>query len=152
MHFEKIIEITRIKQEIKEIEESYKSYLPEKITEPIDAIKFVQALIGDEDREVFLVICLNEKNQIITVHRCHTGSLGASIVHPREVFKTAIMNNAHSIIVAHNHPSGHCQCSPEDVTVSEKLIEIGQILNIEVLDSLIVSHKNGVSLKKQMYI
>lgn len=152
MHFEKIIEIARIKQEIKEIEESYKSYLPERITDATDAIKFVQALIGDEDREVFLVICLNEKNQIITVHRCHTGSLGASIVHPREVFKTAIMNNAHSIIVAHNHPSGHCQCSPEDVTVSKKLIEIGEILNIEVLDSLIVSHKNGVSLKKQMYI
>ena len=108
MNFEKIIEITRIKQEIKEIEESYKSYLPEKITHAADAIKFVQALIGDEDREVFLVICLNAKNQIIMVHRCHTGSLGASIVNPREVFKTAIMNNAHSIIVAHNHPSGYC--------------------------------------------
>ena len=66
--------------------------------------------------------------------------------------KTAVMSNAHSIIVAHNHPSGHCQCSPEDVIVSEKLVEIGKILNIEVLDSLIVSHKNGVSLKKQMYI
>ncbi len=152
MQLEKIIEITRIKQEIKEVEETYKDILPERIKGSTDALDFAQALIGDDDREVFLVICLNEKNQIITVHRCHTGSLGASIVHPREVFKTAIMNNAHSIIVAHNHPSGHCQCSPEDVTVSEKLIEIGEILNIEVLDSLIVSHKNGVSLKKQMYI
>ncbi|MFC4353855.1 JAB domain-containing protein [Chryseomicrobium palamuruense] len=100
-------EITRIKQDIKEIEEFYKSYLPEKKTDATDALKFIQALISDEIREVFLVICLNAKNQIILVLRCHTGSLGASIIHPREVFKTAIMNHAHSIIVAHNHPSGH---------------------------------------------
>lgn len=126
MQFETILEITRIGQEIREIEKPYRSFLPERLTGASDALKFAQALIGDENREVFLAICLNAKKQIITIHHCHIGALGASIVHPREVFKTAIMNNAHSIIVAHNHPSGHCKCSPEDVIVSKKLIEIGE--------------------------
>lgn len=103
MQLEKIIEITRIRQEIREIEEPYRSFLPERLSGASDALKFAQALIGDEDREVFLVMCLNTKNQITAVHRCHTGSLSASLVHPREVFKTAIMSNASSIIVAHNH-------------------------------------------------
>lgn len=148
MQLEKIIEITRIKQEIKEVEETYKDILPERIKGTTDALDFAQALIGDDDREVFLVMCLNIKNEITVVHRCHIGALGASIVHPREVFKSAIMSNAHSIIVAHNHPSGNCQYSPEDVKVSERLIKVGEVLNIEVLDSLIVSHQDAVSLKE----
>lgn len=152
MQLEKIIEITRIKQEIKEVEEAYKDILPERIKGATDALDFAQALIGDEDREVFLVMCLNIKNEITVVHRCHVGALGASIIHPREVFKSAIMSNAHSIIVAHNHPSGSCQYSQEDVNVSERLIKVGKILNIEVLDSLIVSQKEAISLKERMVI
>ncbi|XKH51972.1 JAB domain-containing protein (plasmid) [Chryseomicrobium palamuruense] len=152
MQLEKIIEITRIKQEIREVEEAYKDILPERIKGATDALDFAQALIGDEDREVFLVMCLNIKNEITVVHRCHVGALGASIIHPREVFKSAIMSNAHSIIVAHNHPSGSCQYSQEDVNVSERLIKVGKILNIEVLDSLIVSQKDAISLKERMVI
>ena len=152
MQLEKIIEITRIKQEIKEVEEAYKDILPERIKGATDALDFAQALIGDEDREVFLIMCLNIKNEITVVHRCHVGALGASIIHPREVFKSAIMSNAHSIIVAHNHPSGSCQYSQEDVNVSERLIKVGKILNIEVLDSLIVSQKDAISLKERMVI
>ena len=152
MQLEKIIEITRIKQEIREVEEAYKDILPERIKGATDALDFSQALIGDDDREVFLVMCLNIKNKITVVHRCHVGALGASIIHPREVFKSAIMSNAHSIIVAHNHPSGSCQYSQEDVNVSERLIKVGKILNIEVLDSLIVSQKDAISLKERMVI
>lgn len=148
MKLEKIIEITRIKQEIKEVEETYKSILPERIRSSTDAINFAKALIGDEDREVFLVICLNIKNEISVVHRCHTGSLNASVVHPREVFKAAILNNSGSILVAHNHPSGDCQYSTEDVAVSKRLMDAGELIGIEVLDSLIVSQKNGVSLRE----
>lgn len=87
MKLEKVIEIVRIKQEIREVEEAYTSLLPKQIHTPKDAINFIQAMIGDEDREVFLVLCLNVKNQIIAVHRCHVGSLNASIVHPREVVR-----------------------------------------------------------------
>ncbi|WP_075617975.1 JAB domain-containing protein [Paenisporosarcina indica] len=143
MKLEKVIEIVRIKQEIREVEEAYTSLLPKQIQSPKDAIDFIQAMIGDEDREVFLVLCLNVKNQVIAVHRCHVGSLNASIVHPREVFKCAILNNAGSILVAHNHPSGNCQYSPEDVEVSKRLKEAGEYIGIELLDSIIVGYKNG---------
>lgn len=149
MKFEKMIEITRIKQEIKEVEETYKNFLPDRIRSSTDAIEFAKVLIGDEDREVFLVLCLNIKNEISVVHRCHIGSLNASVVHPRDVFKAAILNNSGSIIVVHNHPSGDCQHSPEDIMVSKRLKEAGEIIGIEVLDSLIVSYKDGVSLREK---
>ncbi|MDK0514319.1 JAB domain-containing protein [Enterococcus faecalis] len=61
--------------------------------------------MGRDDREVFFVMCLNTRNNVVAVHRCHVGSLNASLVHPREVFKSAILNNAASVIVAHQHPS-----------------------------------------------
>src|SRR5690606_2602979 len=123
------------KQEVKEVEETYKSVLPERIQSSTDAINFAKALIGDEDREVFLVICLNIKNEISVVHRFHTGSLNASVVHPREVFKAAILNNSGSILIAHNHPSGDCQYSTKDVAVSKRLMDAGELIGIEVLDS-----------------
>lgn len=149
MKLEKVMEIVRVKQEIREVEEKYTNHLPEKITSPQDVIPFVQRLIGDEDREIFLVLCLNTKNQIKAVHRCHIGSINASIVSPREVFKAAILNNAMCIMVAHNHPSGNCQHSREDVEVSKRLMECGKMLGIEVLDSLIVSPSNGISLREK---
>lgn len=149
MKLEKMIEIVRIKQEIREVEEAYTSLLPKQIQSPKDAIDFIQAMIGDEDREVFLVLCLNVKNQVTAVHRCHVGSLNASIVHSREVFKSAILNNAASILVAHNHPSGNNLYSPEDVDVSKRLKEAGEYIGIELIDSIIVGYKNGgLSLKE----
>ncbi|WP_394189459.1 JAB domain-containing protein [Paenisporosarcina quisquiliarum] len=152
MTLNKMIEIVRIKQEIREVEEAYTSLLPKQIRSPKDAIEFIQAMIAEEDREVFLVLCLNVKNQIIAIHKSHVGSLNASIVHPREVFKSAILNNAGSIMVAHNHPSGNCQYSPEDIEVSERLKEAGDIMGIEVLDSIIVSHSDGISLREKELI
>ncbi|AQQ55573.1 JAB domain-containing protein [Planococcus lenghuensis] len=149
MKFENLVEIVRIKQEVREVEEPYTSLLPQQIRSSRDATSFIQALIGDEDREVFLVLCLSMKNHVIAVHRCHVGSLNASIVHPREVFKSAILNNAASILVAHNHPSGDCQYSPEDIDVSKRLEEAGNLLGIELLDSIIVSPSNSLSLKEK---
>jgi DNA repair protein RadC len=149
MKLEKMIEIVRIKQEIREVEEAYTSLLPKQIRSSPDAIAFIQALIAEEDREVFLVLCLNVKNEVIAIHKSHVGSLNASIVHPREVFKSAILNNAGSILVAHNHPSGNCQYSPEDIEVSKRLTEAGKFIGIEVLDSIIVSHSDGISLREK---
>ncbi|AQQ55231.1 JAB domain-containing protein [Planococcus lenghuensis] len=149
MKFENLVEIIRIKQEVREVEEAYTSLLPQQIRSSYDATALIQALIGDEDREVFLVLCLNMKNHVTAVHRCHVGSLNASIVHPREVFKPAILNNAASILVAHNHPSGDCQYSPEDIDVSKRLQEAGSLLGIDLLDSIIVSPSNSLSLKEK---
>ncbi|RUS50031.1 DNA repair protein RadC, partial [Kurthia sp. 3B1D] len=104
------------------------------------------------DREIFLVACLSTKNQIQSLHRCHIGSLNASIVTPREVFKTAFLQNAASIIVGHNHPSGNCTPSPEDIDVTERLKEAGELLGVELLDHLIVCENNFLSLKEKGYM
>ena len=103
MNLESIFEVVRIKQEIREAKEAFAAY---KITSPMDAEKLAASYIADDDREVFLVMLLNTKNEVIGLHRAHVGSLNASVVHPREVMKSAILNNAASIIVSHQHPSG----------------------------------------------
>jgi DNA repair protein RadC len=106
---------------------------------PEDGAKVVANFIGDEDREVFFVMCLNTKNRVVAVHHCHVGGLNASIVMPREVFKSAILNNSASIIVSHQHPSQDITPSREDISVTKRLVEAGKILGIEVLDHLIVN-------------
>lgn len=95
--------------------------------------------MGDDDREVFLVMCLNTKNQVVAVHRAHIGSLNASLVVPREVFKAAILNNSASLIISHQHPNGVVAPSLEDISVTQRLVEWGNILGIEVLDHVIVN-------------
>src|SRR5690606_23345821 len=111
-------EVIKIKQIVKEIQNELKESLscPNKISE------VVHYLIGDDDREVFLVLCLNTKNNIIAAHRCHVGSLDSTIVSPREVFKACILNNASCFVVAHNHPSTSLHPSNEDLELTKLLI------------------------------
>jgi len=98
-------------------------------------------------------MCLNTKNNVIEVHRCHVGSLNSSLVHPSEVFKLAILNNASSVIVAHQHPSVDITPSMEDISVTKRLVETGKLLGIEVLDHLVVNSDNSfTSLKERGYI
>lgn len=70
----------------------------------------------------FLLCVLNTKNNVVAVHRCHIGSLNSSIVHPREVYKSAILNNAANVILAHQHPSGDIKPSMEDINVTKTLV------------------------------
>jgi DNA repair protein RadC len=150
MELTTIFEVIRIKQEIKESTAPFTVY---RITSPDDAHKLAASYIADEDREVFLVMMLNTKNQVIGLHRAHVGSLNASIVHPRDVMKSAILNNAASIIVSHQHPSGDTTPSREDIEVTKRLAEAGRVLGIEVLDHVIVSHTgNHTSLKEKGYL
>jgi DNA repair protein RadC len=146
---EKVYEIQRIKQVIQEIEGGEK-YI---VRSPQDGANIASMFIGDEDREVFFVMCLNTKNQVVAVHRCHVGALNASIVTPREVFKSAILNNSASIIVSHQHPSGDVNPSREDIDVTKRLVECGKILGIEVLDHIIVNDKSEYySMKEKGYV
>ncbi|WP_307476318.1 JAB domain-containing protein [Cytobacillus purgationiresistens] len=145
-----IFEVVRIKQEIKETTAPFASYI---IRSPQDAQELAASFIADEDREVFLVMMLNTKNMVIGLHKAHVGSLNSSIVHPREVMKCAILNNAASIIVSHQHPSGDPLPSREDLEVTKRLAEAGKVLGIEVLDHVIVSHTGKhVSLKEKGYL
>ena len=99
--------------------------------------------------ENFIILCLNTKNKIAGVHTISIGSLNASIVHPREVFKVALLNNANGIICLHNHPSGDPEPSREDIEITHRLANAGNILGINVLDHVIIGEQRYVSLKEQ---
>ena len=98
----------------------------------------LQTYLADVDREHFVVLLLNQKNRVVGVNTVSIGSLTASVVHPREVFKPAILSNAASIILAHNHPSGQPQPSQEDRVLTVRLVAAGKLLGISVLDHVII--------------
>jgi len=145
-----VYEVLRIKQVVQESEIPLTENI---IRSPHDGARIASHFIGDDDREVFFVICLNTKNRVIAVHRCHVGSINSSIVHPREVFKAAILNNASSIIISHQHPSGDISPSREDINVTRRIKEAGELMGIEMLDHVIVSSDpdNYFSMKEKGY-
>ncbi len=105
------------------------------------------------DREQFVVMALDAKHQVIGLNITSIGSLNINIVHPREVFKSVILLNAAALIVAHNHPSGHCEPSPEDRALTTRLREGGELLGIPILDHLILSdHGDFLSFADQGYL
>jgi DNA repair protein RadC len=112
-----------------------------------DAYELVKEEMVNSDREIFLSIMLTVRNELIGVETVSIGSVTASIIMPREVFKSAILANAVSVILCHNHPSGDLKPSREDISVTKKLIETGELLGIKVLDHLIVTHKGFKSLR-----
>jgi len=92
---------------------------------------------------------LDTRNQLIKVAEISVGSLDSSIVHPREVFKEAISASAAAVIFAHNHPSGDVQASPDDIKLTKRLAEAGELVGIEVLDHIIIGDKKSSSLKRE---
>ena len=108
-----------------------------KITSARKSFEFLQEFQG-LDKEHFIVIHLNTKNEVVSREIVSIGIMDACIVHPREIFRTAIMQNAQRIILAHNHPSGDPTPSEEDLRMTRKLIDVGDLLGIEVLDHIIV--------------
>ena len=103
-------------------------------------------------KEYFKVLLLNTKNEIIMVDNISIGSLNSSVVHPREVFSTAVRKSACSVIAVHNHPSGNPEPSQTDIDVTKRLVEAGELLGIKVLDHLIIGDGTYVSLKEKMLI
>ncbi|WP_259424799.1 JAB domain-containing protein [Bacillus velezensis] len=134
---------------IRLVKEASLHYLERSVKSPEDAYRLLKQFLKDIDREYFLVVCLDTKNQPTAINVCHIGSLNASIVHPREVLKPAILSNSASIIVAHNHPSNDSSPSREDIEVTKRLVRAGSILGIEILDHLIICDNNFTSLKEK---
>jgi len=91
---------------------------------------------------------LDVKNQVTGYHIVSHGTVSASLVHPREVFKAALLANSNSIIVAHNHPTGSLQPSEEDLNVTETLIKAGELMGVRLLDHVIVSSNGTSSLRE----
>ena len=100
-------------------------------------------------KETFRTLLLNSSNQIFRDVLVSEGSLNASVVHPREVFRIAITESAASIIVLHNHPSGNIQPSKEDIEITKKLIDAGELIDIKVLDHIIIAGDNFFSFAKK---
>ena len=103
-----------------------------------EAASLLHRLIGSADREHFVALYLDTRHKVTHAHVVSVGSLGATLVHPREVFKGALLANASAVIVGHNHPSGEVTPSAEDASMTERLRRAGEILGIELLDALIV--------------
>lgn len=113
---------------------------------------YLQKSIGLKKKEHFIMLSIDARNNLIKISDISVGSLNASIVHPREVFKEAIQSSAAQIIIAHNHPSGNSEASPEDVALTRRLAEAAKIIGIELLDHIIVTRDNFSSLKEQNLI
>ena len=123
---------------LKLVKESIVLYETRKIRSPYDAYKLIKNFLIDSDREKFVVACLDTKNQPVNISVVSIGSVNSAIVHPREVFKVAMLSNASKIICFHNHPSGNLKCSKEDENITNRLKECGEILGIELVDHIII--------------
>ncbi|MFT5874690.1 MAG: DNA repair protein RadC [Clostridium sp.] len=134
---------------IKMVREGSILYDIRKISSPADAVELGRRFLDECDRENLIVCCVDTKNQPISISVISIGSLNSSIVHPREVFKTAILANSASIILFHNHPSGDVTPSSEDISVTKRLVEAGNIIGISLLDHIIIGEGNYCSLKEK---
>jgi len=115
---------------------------------PDDVVGLVRGRLRDQKKEHFLALLLDTRGRLIKIAEISVGSLDTSIVHPREVFKEAISASAASVIFVHNHPSGESEASEDDIELTKRLAEAGEIVGIEVLDHIIIGDNNSRSLKR----
>lgn len=130
------------------------SYKPEKykVKNPWDIYKYYMEDLRYLKKEVFKVVLLNTKNEIITQVDVSVGTLNSSLVHPREVFIEAIKRSANNIILIHNHPSGSVEPSTEDKNITKRLIDCGKVIGIEVIDHIIIGDGVYFSFKENNLI
>ncbi|HOV91386.1 MAG TPA: DNA repair protein RadC [Syntrophorhabdaceae bacterium] len=135
----------------KEIETEY-AYKDLEMSNPKAVADLLRHSIKDKNKEHFLLITLNTRNKVLGINHISTGTLNASLVHPREVFKEAIACCASSVIIAHNHPSGDPEPSQEDINITRRLIDAGKILGIEVLDHVIIGRGTAKSAMADKHV
>jgi len=135
-----------------ELSKRYNKLVNKGYKRSITSAKDVYDMFVDDFRsykkEVLNAVLLNTKNKVIGVKEISVGTLNSSLIHPREVFKEAIKESANSIILVHNHPSGDCSPSKEDEEITSRLIEVGELLNIKVLDHVIIGKDKYYSVKE----
>ncbi|MGA4517694.1 RadC family protein [Solibacillus silvestris] len=121
------------------------------IRSPEDAATFLMQDMTSLQQEHFVCLFLNVKNQVLHKQTIFVGSLNASIVHPREIFREAVKRSAASIICSHNHPSGIPTPSPEDIDATTRLYEAGKIVGVDLLDHVIIGDHQFISMKEKGY-
>ncbi|ALX47763.1 RadC family protein [Lentibacillus amyloliquefaciens] len=122
------------------------------IRSPEDVANHLNNEMGQLNQEHFVTLMLNTRNEVMHKTTLFIGSLNASIVHPRELYREAVKCSAASVIVAHNHPSGSPQPSQEDVHITRRLAESGKMIGIELLDHVVIGEGRFVSLKEKGYL
>lgn len=137
-----------------EICKRYNKLIKNGYTKVVSSAKDVFNMYSDrfinEKRENFMVLCLNNKNKVIREYIVSVGILDSSLVHPREVFKVAVRESAYAIILVHNHPSGDCNPSRQDLDITNVLMEVGRILIIPVIDHVIIGKESYYSFKERL--
>lgn len=118
---------------------------PQDCYEYLNDLKFL-------DKEHFVLLFLDTKNKVIGRETVSIGTINQGLVHPREVFKAAIRRGAVSIIGAHNHPSGDSTPSPQDIELTKRLVEAGELLGIQLLDHIIIGSESNTSLKERGHV
>ncbi len=116
------------------------------VSEPKEAYELVREILENEDREKLIACFLNTKNQPVAINVISVGSLNSSIIHPREIFKVAILSNSASFILFHNHPSGNPEPSSEDIMATSRIKECGKLMGIEMLDHIIIGDETYCSM------
>jgi len=122
------------------------------VSQPEDAARTAIPMIEDITKEYFILLCLDTKNKVINKQVISIGSLNANTVHPREVFKAALLSSAAHIIVLHNHPSGDPIPSREDIEITKKLHEAGKMMGIDLCDHVIIGAGKNFSMKEAGHI
>jgi len=121
----------------------------EKITTPEDVFDLLKNDLGSKKKEHFKILSLNTRKRLISIDDISIGTLNSSVAHPREIFHSAIQNAADSIILVHNHPSGDPTPSKDDTELTERLIKVGKILGIEIIDHIIITNETFLSLRSE---
>jgi DNA repair protein RadC len=119
-----------------------------KVTDPEIIFQRYEPLLSHQKKEIFKILILNSANFLIRDVQISEGILNSSLVHPREVFKSAILESAASIILLHNHPSGEAEPSQEDKNITRRLMEAGKLLDIPVLDHIIIGQRRYFSFRE----
>lgn len=119
------------------------------IRAPEDLVRLLKPRLDGLDKEHFFLVLLSSRHAVIGVELISVGSLNASIVHPREVFKPAIVHSAAGIVLAHNHPSGDPTPSEEDIAITKRIKEAGKLIGIELVDHVVIAGKEYASLREK---
>lgn len=109
-------------------------------------------MLQDQASEVFAILCLSTKHRVLAYHEVSRGCLDSTLVHPREVFKAALLANAAGIVLAHNHPSGDATPSPDDMALTRRLVDAGRLLGVDVLDHIVIGDGRHVSFRERGWL
>ncbi|GAP06122.1 DNA repair proteins [Anaerolinea thermolimosa] len=139
--------LNQIREELNQLYASAPAERPQ-ITCPQDAADLLLPFLSGLDHEELWVVPLDTHHRVLKLHKLYQGTLNASHVRIAEIFRVAILNNAAALIIAHNHPSGDPNPSPDDISITRQTMEVGRLFDVELLDHLIIGNGRWVSLKE----